>query len=46
MNHYPVYPYHSEQARDFRNHFAAARAAGMIEFVWEGRRYHTRVAGE
>ncbi|WYW02790.1 hypothetical protein Peetri_00202 [Pseudomonas phage vB_PpuM-Peetri] len=46
MQHYPVYPYHSAQAVDFRKTFAEARAAGLSEFTWEGRRYNTKLAGE
>ncbi|WYW01360.1 hypothetical protein Amme1_00209 [Pseudomonas phage vB_PpuM-Amme-1] len=46
MNDYPVYPYHSAQAKDFRKNFAEARAAGLPEFTWEGRRYTTKRADD
>jgi len=36
----------SPGARSFDNAFAKARAAGLSEFTWRGKRYNTRYAGE
>lgn len=36
----------SSSAQDFDRSFARARAAGLSEFTWRGRRYNTRYAGE
>ena len=36
----------SASAQDFDRSFARARAEGLSEFTWRGRRYHTRYAGE
>jgi len=36
----------SSAAQDFDRSFARARAAGLDEFTWRGRRYNTRYAGE
>ena len=36
----------SAAARDFDRTFAQARAEGLTEFTWRGRRYNTRYAGE
>jgi len=36
----------SPGARSFDNAFAKARAAGLSEFTWRGKRYNTRFAGE
>ena len=36
----------SASAQDFDRSFARARAQGLSEFTWRGRRYHTRYAGE
>lgn len=43
---YPVYPKDSPQAISFRETFSKARADGLAEFTWEGRRYNTKVKGE
>lgn len=43
---YPVYAYDSEEAKDFRKHFAAARKAGLATFEWQGRPYHTKRADD
>jgi hypothetical protein len=34
------------RAQSFDKAFAAARNQGKKEFTWNGRRYHTRLAGE
>jgi len=36
----------SPAAKSFDNAFAKARANGMAEFTWRGKRYNTRYAGE
>jgi len=36
----------SAAAQDFDRTFARARAQGLSEFTWRGRRYNTRYAGE
>ena len=36
----------SAAAKSFDNAFAKARAAGLAEFTWRGKRYNTRYAGE
>jgi len=36
----------SPAAKAFDNAFAKARANGMAEFTWRGKRYNTRYAGE
>ena len=36
----------SAAAQDFDRSFARARAQGLSEFTWRGRRYNTRYAGE
>lgn len=36
----------SAAAKDFDRTFAQARAEGLTEFTWRGRRYNTRYAGE
>ena len=36
----------SPAAKSFDNAFAKARAAGLAEFTWRGKRYNTRYAGE
>lgn len=36
----------SASAKSFDKAFAKARAAGLQEFTWRGRRYNTRYAGE
>ena len=36
----------SAAAKSFDKAFAKARAAGLQEFTWRGRRYNTRYAGE
>jgi hypothetical protein len=36
----------SPGARSFDNAFAKARAEGLSEFTWRGKRYNTRYAGE
>lgn len=40
---YPAYQKDSSPAKDFRRAFAAARSAGKTEFVWQGRKYNTKV---
>ena len=36
----------SPAAKSFDNAFAKARAAGLAEFTWRGKRYNTRYGGE
>jgi len=36
----------SAAAKSFDNAFAKARASGLTEFTWRGKRYNTRYAGE
>ena len=36
----------SASAKSFDRAFAKARAAGLSEFSWRGKRYNTRYAGE
>lgn len=43
---YPTYNKSSDEAKSFRDAFAAARKAGKMTFEWEGRSYGTRRADE
>lgn len=40
---YPIYKKTSNEAKEFRSAFAAARKAGKKEFTWQGRKYNTKV---
>lgn len=40
---YPSYKKTSNEAKEFRSAFAAARKAGKKEFTWQGRKYNTKV---
>lgn len=40
---YTVYDKNSDEAKDFRSAFAAARKAGKDTFTWQGRKYTTEV---
>jgi hypothetical protein len=43
---YPTYNRSSDEAKSFRDAFAAARKEGKMTFEWEGRSYGTRRADE
>lgn len=43
---FPAYQKTSSQAEGFRKAFASARKAGNSDFVWEGRKYNTKIKGE
>lgn len=43
MINYPVYPYDSKQAKEFRDVFSESREKGLKTFWWEGREYTTEV---
>ena len=40
---YPTYKKKSKPAKSFRKSFAAARKAGKKTFMWDGRKYTTKV---
>ena len=40
---YPTYKKKSRPAKSFRKSFAAARKAGKKTFMWDGRKYTTKV---
>lgn len=43
---YPVYKRDSAEAGDFRKNFAESRKKGLPDFLWNGRKYNTKLRGE